>query len=195
MLPQAVVLALQCSCTARHSRSRLPARAALSDAPWPQVPPAAAKHLALAAIHTKEMSVADAQLREAFQADEVRLVDLRLAPLQFRAHPVYVPAHVFSSWYYGVKLRTFVSGVDAAAVAGTRVYDREKVGLLTGFVGLAAALVSGRPPPPAAARASRVLDVAVGAVSLRVPRSDSLQPCRRNLVAGSIHRYSTGCAR
>eukprot|EP00884_Botryococcus_braunii_P021726 jgi/Botrbrau1/8237/Bobra.0392s0032.1 len=53
---------------------------------------------------------------------------------------------VFTNHHFGLKLHTFVSGVEVAKVGGQRLYDEGKVGLLVGLASGAALFLSGAFP-------------------------------------------------
>jgi hypothetical protein len=113
------------------------------------VTPDTARSLLAATIKRKETSRAEDYLRRVTGAQQVRLVELDIQYVSPRGSdgpllsPVYLPAYVFSWMHGGVKVRTFVSGVNSMQVTGTRVLNDQAVALVTAGVSSAALLVGG----------------------------------------------------
>ena len=113
------------------------------------VTPDTARKLLASIIKRKETSRAEDYLRRVTGAQQVRLVDMDIQYITPAGSdrpllsPVYVPAYVFSWMHGGVKVRTFVSGVNPRQVTGTRVLNDQAVALVTAGVSSTLLLVTG----------------------------------------------------
>lgn len=94
--------------------------------PFVITPDAARKQLA-SVVRSAAHRDAEERLQRLTGAQLVRLVDLDIKYLSGGSgpllSPVYVPVYIFSWMYGGSKVRTFVSGVNPAAVSGVQVLN------------------------------------------------------------------------
>eukprot|EP00879_Flechtneria_rotunda_P028299 GHRR01030398.1.p1 GENE.GHRR01030398.1~~GHRR01030398.1.p1 ORF type:complete len:445 (+),score=149.96 GHRR01030398.1:808-2142(+) len=109
------------------------------------VEPQAARRLLMARLESAERRAAETEIARTTGGAQVRFVDMECtwfgsagpaagggagARGGLDLMPVYVPAYVFSWWHGGTKARTFVSGVNPAAVSGAQVLDDTKLATL-----------------------------------------------------------------
>ncbi|KAI8382993.1 hypothetical protein BD560DRAFT_206106 [Blakeslea trispora] len=100
--------------------------------------PSTALRLAKSYIHESEEKLADEFLRKIYRMDDTRFLKINIKVDNVRVSPIYYPVYIFSVYYLGKKLHTFVNGHDLS-IGGTKVYDWEKVAAVS-TLGMATAM-------------------------------------------------------
>lgn len=95
-------------------------------------------------ITQNERYEAEHTIRRAYNADNVRLLQVQVSILQFKLTPLYVPAYVFTTSYMGNEFATFVAAANGTTrVSGPRYFSWERVAIASSLFGLAYAFLAG----------------------------------------------------
>ncbi|KAI7868569.1 hypothetical protein BDF14DRAFT_1982258 [Spinellus fusiger] len=92
--------------------------------------PSTALRLAKDYLQAKEEFYADEYLKETYNADSTRLVQVNISLHDVKMSPIYYPTYVYSMTYLERHLRTFVHGCDLS-IGGMRAYNWNRVALAT----------------------------------------------------------------
>lgn len=113
------------------------------------VTPDVARRMLKARVEAAERRRAEEQVTAATGMPHVRFVNMSITWLGApggdgpRLSPLYLPVFVYAYTHAGVKVRSFVSGVDAGRVSGAHYLDDAKVGALATLGATGALLLTG----------------------------------------------------